>query len=343
MRNGMRTPMAVLAAGALMVVVMAGPVAYAGTTRLLTVEVTPATTTAFTPTEFEVRVTNHASSTKPLGAAEITLAAEGRFADISVTSVEGPAGKSWSLDSVMDSAVRVSADGSQSTLSAGQFVTVKLQATPPNNSGGDTIYDVEAVGRQATDFSDADTAPGNTFVESEDVVRPGTFEYRDADGGTTYVTLRSDQVLVTGIAVDCSVDCSGQVTQFETTVTVSADCGDGTLIIDTQISDLALEEGQAQVGASAYYDYFGACPPGTIVTVDFAYTKTADTPSVGAIEFAADYDGLLPGYIDGSPFPNCKQDVTSNCVVFVKGGGTEITAEILMVLIGEDPVGWGYN
>lgn len=359
-----QTRLAVLAA---LVALFAGAlVAQADVDRLLTLEVTRvnspnAITTAETPTDFEFKITNHQDSDKDLGAVEIEIAHDEEDDDVAFleivvdkTSIEAAEGaKTWLFDdSTNGRFVRLVASSSADRLIPGESVTVTIELTPPNNSGGDTIYDMEVVGRQATDFND-EGAPGNTFVEVEGQAVRGPFEVRNEDGTTTETKLRTDQVLVTGIAVDCSGNkpCSGTLTQFETTVTVTATCGpDGTLVVDT----IEVDSDNGEIGAGAFYNAFSGCDvlaksatefdENHIVTVDIQYESSV-VDNRGSLEFAADYPEEIlgdPDYVgNGNTLPACKQDITVNCVEFVKGGPGVVNARVKMLLT--DPALIGRN
>ena len=309
----------------------------------LLVTVEPATTTASTTTDFTVTVTNLETNDKELGAVAITVPAS--FTVHSVTDVVADGGNSWSSpwQSGDGNQVLLAADSQMDRLlPTGQSVSALVSATPPNNQGADNVYSWSAVGRQATTFNDDGSAGGNEFAQVF-ADRDGTFDVRNADGTTTSQTLGTHQTLVTGVAVDCSAGpCTATLTEYLTTVTVSAVCGAGTLVVDT----IEVDSQVGEIGAGAFYNYFGGCPEGTVVTVDIQYQKTDEVPNPGSLKFKTFYDkdilDLDPDYVgDGNQLPACKQNITVNCVQSVKSGSGVVNGQIKMLLT--DPAGIGFK
>lgn len=331
MSGKIRTRLAVLTALGAMIALMAGATAaQADPMKYLIVDVSPSTATTLVEKTFTVDVTNSPNNNTELGAIEITspfditggITIFGTF-----DANDGALAKSWTLAwDGTSKTFRLTADTQTDRLDPGQYLSVEVTATPPAQTS-DTSYDWLAVGRQANTFND--NVDGNIVSQN---LKEGSY--------TT---------VVTGTAVNCAHGpCQASQSEAKTTVTVSADCGNGILVVDT-----TLDVDPNQIGAAAFFSYFltegGENCEGRIATVDFEYSKVLIS-SPGGLEFAADYGSKninaefgFPTYTNGDPFPSCNANkgITVNCVEFVKGGSTTVSAEVEVVLT--DPLSYGHK
>jgi hypothetical protein len=302
-----------------------GPVAQGAPVKELRVTVEPAVAADDWATDFIVTITNLGPSAQ-LGAVQITSP----FSVNDVTGIDA-SGKMWTTpwqasDPDPDT-IRLVANTLSDRLAPGQSVRVIVNATTPDindeANNVDQFFPWLAEGRQANNFNDQQG--GNEITQNKVATREGSFLFRD-ESGLTSTGLRTHEVLVrSGAAVDCGMGACTEDDTFEgTKVTVTVPgCMDGTLVVDAGF----LFDGQ--VGAAAFYDYFGDCPEGTIVTVDIMFPKSL-VNNAKALNYFAVYGKDIPGFDPNVPLPECGGSVTVNCVVKAATKGSNAQLKMLL-------------
>jgi hypothetical protein len=160
--------------------------------------ITPVTTTAGTPTTFDLTITNTSSSAS-LGAAEITVPSA--FVFEGQAALE--AGTGWLID-ISGHVIEISASDRAFSLEPGEAISVSIDTVSPLQESGDESYLFPVQARQANDFNG---------------------KQNDLNG-------TGPSVLVTGVAepcqrgVSCTASFSEGGTQAEVTTTCPASAAD---------------------------------------------------------------------------------------------------------------------
>ncbi len=320
MNGKIQVRLAVLSALAALVALIAGATAaQADSEKYFSIDVQPAIVAGGSETTFEITITN--LDNNQLGAVEVTSPFD-FDANSDAELTDHPSGKNWTLtaDPATDT-FTLTADSQSDRLTNGESLVVELTASVPAATEFDVIFDFDADGRQANNFND--TFNGNAFTRQD--VEDGFFTGRldpEEDGVYELITVQaySHQVLVVnGSSEECTPDDGCFVAAGETgeiQAWISADCGNGTVVIEAGESVIA-----GTTVSGAFYSYFdGDCDANTVVTLTIVYPKSLDKKP-GQLEMFLDYGGK-PGLPDGTePLDDCKQDADGvDCVQSITGG-----------------------